>query len=85
MTGWEEVSGNVVSIDKVDELDKKYLKTFATKTGREVLEHLRRITIEQPTWSPGEDSSYGFAREGQNSLVRDIERRINRARNIVDE
>ena len=85
MEQWEELSSNVVSLQEVDELDRLYLKTFATKSGRQVLEHLRLTTIEQPTWSPGEDASHGYAREGQNSLVRIIERRINRARNVSNE
>ena len=38
------------------------------------------MTIEAPAWVPGQDSSYGYVREGQNSLVREIERRIVRAR-----
>ena len=37
------------------------------------------MTIEQPAWMPGADASYGYSREGQNSLVREIELRIRRA------
>tara|TARA_R100000656_G_scaffold112646_1_gene84867 strand:+ start:249 stop:500 length:252 start_codon:yes stop_codon:yes gene_type:complete len=81
MTGWEDLQSNVVPLETVDETDRKYLKVFSTKAGREVLEHLKTLTIDQPTWTPGEDPSYGYAREGQNSLVRDIIRRIERARN----
>lgn len=81
MTGWEDLQSNVVPLETVDETDRKYLKVFSTKSGREVLEHLKILTIDQPTWTPGEDPSYGYAREGQNSLVRDIIRRIERARN----
>jgi hypothetical protein len=55
---------------------------FASDDGAKLLTHLRSLTIEQPTWYPGEDASHGFAREGQNSLVREIERRIKRARNL---
>tara|TARA_Y100000592_G_scaffold101006_1_gene184467 strand:- start:3154 stop:3402 length:249 start_codon:yes stop_codon:yes gene_type:complete len=66
----------------IDELDKMYLRTFASEAGQKVLRHLRMQTIEQPTWYPGEDASHGFAREGQNSLVREIERRILRARKL---
>lgn len=62
-----------------DDLDRLYLRVFGSDHGQELLEHLRSLTIEQPTWYPGEDASHGYAREGQNSLVREIERRIRRA------
>jgi hypothetical protein len=68
--------------EEIDELDKMYLQAFATEAGQKVLRQLRMQTIEQPTWYPGEDASHGFAREGQNSLVREIERRIKRARKL---
>jgi len=60
-----------------------YAQVFGTKSGRKLLTHLRAQTIEQPTWYPGEEASHGYAREGQNSLVREIERRIKRARNFT--
>jgi len=65
-----------------DDLDMAFVRCFSTKEGQTVLEHLRKTTIEQPTWYPGEDASHGFAREGQNSIVREIERRITRGRNL---
>jgi hypothetical protein len=62
-----------------DRLDMLFAQTFTTPAGAEVLRHLRAVTIEQPAWVPGQDPSQGFAREGQNSIVREIERRIARA------
>jgi len=67
-------------VNDIEEMDKTFVRCFSTKEGQEVLEHLRSVTIEQPTFYPGEDASHGFAREGQNSLVREIERRIKRGR-----
>ena len=66
--------------DNQDDIDRLYLRVFGSEDGQKLHEHLRSLTIEQPTWYPGEDASHGFAREGQNSLVREIERRIQRAR-----
>jgi hypothetical protein len=43
---------------------------------------LRLTLLEQPVAVPGSDPSYGFYREGQNSVVRDIEARIKRARKL---
>ena len=65
-----------------DELDKVFVQCFSAEAGQKVLEHLRAITIETPTWFPGDDPSHGFHREGQNSLVREIEKRIKRGRNL---
>jgi hypothetical protein len=62
------------------DIDILISKTFSSDEGRKVLAWLRDMTIEAPAWVPGQDSSYGYVREGQNSLVREIERRIVRAR-----
>lgn len=61
-------------------LDSLHAAVFNTAQGREVLAHLRERTIEQPCWVPGQDASYGWSREGQNSVVREIEQRLARAR-----
>ena len=63
-----------------NEIDRLILRVFSTRDGKKLLTHFRQITIEQPTWFPGEDASHGYAREGQNSMIRDIERRMARAR-----
>jgi len=68
--------------DNQDDIDRLYLRVFGSEDGQELLTHLRSLTIEQPTWYPGEDASHGFAREGQNSLVREIEKRMQRARQL---
>jgi hypothetical protein len=67
-----------------DDLDRLYARVFSTRDGSKLLKHLRAVTVEQATWYPGEDASHGYAREGQNSLVREIERRIKRARKTDD-
>jgi hypothetical protein len=43
-----------------------------------VLAWLRETYLENPSWQPGAESSYGFYREGQNAVIRDIEKRIKR-------
>ena len=51
--------------------------------GKIVLKHLREMTIENSTWcaSLGMEKAvpHGFAREGQNALVRYIEDRVKQA------
>lgn len=85
--GWDglkEVDPEIAKKQQVDkdDVDRLYQRVFGSDDGQKLLTHLRSMTIEQPTWYPGEDASHGYAREGQNSLVREIERRINRARNL---
>lgn len=46
---------------------------FMGQAGQNALLELRRLTIEQPCFIPGMGADAGFAREGQNSLVRHIE------------
>ncbi len=85
--GWEGLQAAAPDVNKSqqvdkDDVDRLYLRVFGSDDGQKLLTHLRSLTIEQPTWYPGEDASHGYAREGQNSLVREIERRIKRARNL---
>jgi hypothetical protein len=81
--GWEGLNTLDVVHRKDDqlELDKAYARTFETEEGKKVLEHLKSKTLDQPTWIPGSETSFGFAREGQNSVMRDILMRIERAKN----
>lgn len=85
--GWDglrsvEPQTRMTQQDNQDDIDRLYLRVFGSDDGQKLHEHLRSLTIEQPTWYPGEDASHGYAREGQNSLVREIERRIERARKL---
>lgn len=79
--GWDGLAPAEVEAPKADELDIIYARAFSSEEGQKVLEHLRQITIEQPSWVPGEDASYGHAREGMCSIVRYIENRIRRSEN----
>ncbi len=82
--GLQEVDPQIADKQQVDkdDVDRLYLRVFGSDDGQKLLTHLRSMTIEQPTWYPGEEASHGYAREGQNSLVREIERRMKRARNL---
>jgi hypothetical protein len=63
------------------ELNRQFAICFSTPTGRKVLEYLKGVTIEQPTWYPNGHNGatavqMGFMREGQNSITNDIIQRI---------
>ena len=65
-----------------DEIDKLYLRCFASEAGAKVLSDLRKRTIEQPGWFPGDEASHGFYNEGRASVIREIEAKVIRARDL---
>jgi len=85
MEGWdglrEQVAEVTSSDQKNNDIDLQFVRCFSTEAGIEVLEYLKGVTLDQASWYPGEDPSHGFAREGQNSIVREIIKRIERGRN----
>ena len=82
--GWDGLEAEpprLVEIDTQTETDRAYWRLFNSEDGQKVLAHLISITIDQPAWMPGADPSYGYAREGQNSIVREIKSRMRRSQN----
>tara|TARA_R100001440_G_scaffold15988_2_gene27098 strand:- start:4534 stop:4836 length:303 start_codon:yes stop_codon:yes gene_type:complete len=82
--GWDglDADAELIRIHNTDlqrDIDIQFKRCFDTEAGQKVLEHLRSITIDQPAWVPGAEPSFGYAREGQNSIIREIEQRIKRA------
>lgn len=77
---WDDLEPNVTIPEdrKRDDLDILIARTFSTEEGQKVLAWLRETYLENPSWQPGAESSFGFYREGQNAVVRDIEKRIKR-------
>lgn len=84
MAGWDDIEAmqTVLQPPNGSEQDKLCLKVFGTEHGQLLLKFLREQTIEQPCWGPGSDASYGYFLEGRCSLVKEIEARIKRARNL---
>ena len=81
LDGWEGLEPAFVQPEQADDLDMAYGRVFKSEEGQKVLHHLRSITIERPTWNPGEDASYGYARTGMAEIVRLIEKRVDRSNN----
>ena len=81
--GWDGVDATLPHLEMPNsaqrDLDIQFKRCFDSEAGKKVLEHLQTITVDQPAWVPGADPSFGYAREGQNSLVREIQQRIKRA------
>jgi hypothetical protein len=79
--GWEGLIQAEIKTPRADDIDMIYGKVFKSAEGQKVLNHLKSITIEQPTWFPGEDASFGYARTGMAEIVRMIDKRIERSNN----
>tara|TARA_B100001939_G_C16773452_1_gene543699 strand:- start:459 stop:713 length:255 start_codon:yes stop_codon:yes gene_type:complete len=79
--GWDGLVQDDKKPNKLNDLDILYGQVFKTQEGQKVLNHLRSITIEQPSWNPGEDASFGYVRTGMAEIVRMIEKRIARSEN----
>lgn len=79
--GWEYFESTPAQNIEPDDLDILYGRVFKSEEGQKVLHHLRQITIEQPSWHPGEDASYGYVRTGMAEIVRLIEKRVERSNN----
>jgi hypothetical protein len=84
MAGWDDLEAVQHSLvpPASSDFDKLCLRVFSTEEGQKLLKTLRDQTIEQPCWGPGTEPSYGYFLEGRCSLVKEIETRINKARNV---
>jgi hypothetical protein len=84
---WDELEaiGQAKDIRNVDQqrkdTDRLYLRVFGTEDGIKLMKYMRDTILEQPVAVPGSPTDYAFYREGQNSIIREIEARIYRARN----
>ena len=85
---WDELEaiGQPSDIREVDQkredLAKLTLRVFGSEDGQKLLQWLRDMYVNVPIASPGTDPSYAFFAEGQRTVVRDIEVRINTARKL---
>jgi hypothetical protein len=84
--GWEGLEFVATDIrdsqQAVEDLNKLCLRVLASEDGVKLMKWLRATLLEQPVAVPGSDPSYAFYREGQNSIVRDLESRIQKARKL---
>jgi hypothetical protein len=87
MAGWEDLEqalplehGDVDQ--KRDDTNRLCLRVLGTEDGQKLMEWLRQTIVEQPVALPGSDPSYAYYREGQNSVIKDLEARLIKARNL---
>ena len=70
---------------KAYEENLDFLKAFSTESGKKVLEWMIKYTLESPTWWPGRPAEFGYFREGQNNLVRQLKSKVENARNFKED
>jgi hypothetical protein len=87
MAGWEDLD-QALPLDvrdvqqQRDDTDRLVLRVMGDEDGAKLMQFLRETVLEQPVALPGSDSSYAYYREGQNSIIRDLEARLIRARKL---
>lgn len=55
---------------------KDFVATFSSDYGKRVLDYFKSHTVDSPTWVPGFVEGQAQWREGQNSIIREIENTI---------
>jgi hypothetical protein len=84
--GWDDLEAIPTDIrgaqQAVEDLNKLCLRVLGSEDGQKLMGWLRAALLEQPVAVPGSDPSFAFYREGQNSVVRDLEARIKKARSL---
>jgi hypothetical protein len=65
-----------------DDLARLNLRVFSTEDGQKLLQWLRDVYVNVPIAVPGTDPSHAYFAEGQRTVVREIEARINQARKL---
>lgn len=85
---WEELENMGQTPDiraaeqKRDDLARLTLRVFSTEDGQALLDWMRSVYVNVPIAVPGTDPSYAFFAEGQRTVIREIEARINQARKL---
>lgn len=83
---WDELDAILSDVRPVDQqredLARLCLRVFGTEDGQKLLQWLRQMYVDVPVAVPGTDPSHAFFAEGQRTVVRDIEARIQQARNL---
>lgn len=84
---WDELEAIMTDIRSPveqhrEDLSRLCLRVFTSEDGQKLLKWLRHMYVEVPVAVPGTDPSHAFFAEGQRTVVRDIEARIQQARNL---
>jgi hypothetical protein len=87
MAGWDDLDQMQTpdvreANQQRDDLARLNLRVFGTEDGQKLLQWLRDVYVNVPIAVPGTDPSHAYFAEGQRTVVREIEARINQARKL---
>jgi hypothetical protein len=89
MSGWDDLDAMGQDPEDIrdvkqqrDDLARLTLRVFTSEDGQKLLEWLHAMYVNVPIAAPGTDPSFAYFAEGQRTVVRDIEARINQARKL---
>jgi hypothetical protein len=87
MAGWDDLDQMQTpdvreANQQRDDLARLNLRVFSTEDGQKLLQWLRDVYVNVPIAVPGTDPSHAYFAEGQRTVVREIEARINQARKL---
>ena len=83
--GWEGVNADSPlplkqTETEAAELARALNRILERQAGEKLLEWLCGAFLHQPAWAPGYDAEFGYYREGQNALIREIVNRAERSK-----
>jgi hypothetical protein len=87
MAGWDDLDQMQTpdvreANQQRDDLARLNLRVFGTEDGQKLLQWLRDVYVNVPIAVPGTDPSHAYFAEGQRTVVREIEARIQTARKL---
>jgi hypothetical protein len=87
LSGWDELEAlatpDIREADqKRDETDRLMLRVLGSEDGQKLMAWMQQMYVDVPIAVPGTDPSHAYYADGQRSVVRDIQARIKRARNL---
>lgn len=87
MAGWDDLDQmQTTDVREVtqqrEDLARLTLRVLGSEDGQKLLQWLRDVYVNVPIAVPGTDPSHAFFAEGQRTVVRDIEARIQQARKL---
>tara|TARA_R110002050_G_scaffold235623_1_gene371522 strand:- start:159 stop:449 length:291 start_codon:yes stop_codon:yes gene_type:complete len=82
--GWDGVNADsplpqIESETFQGELDRSIRRIYESDDGKKLFDWLVGSYLQQPSWAPGYTTDFGFYREGQNTLIRELLMRSERA------
>ena len=67
---------------KRDDLSRLTMRVFSSEDGQKLLDWMKEMYVNVPVAVPGTDPSHAYFAEGQRTVVRAIEARINQAKKL---